>query len=402
MWCECRSIITGLGHFVSTNTPIWIPQNPLVETGGNPLTAPDHAIYLLRNLVHNGDMATTRVILADDHEIVRAGLRNALLQLPNLEVIGEVGTGPDLFEVLANHPIDLLIIDVAMPDFEPIAAVRQIKSQYPNMKVLVVSAHADEAYLVGLLDVGVDGYHLKDQPLADLQLAVQRVLAGDRWISGPLVERLLHHRSANLPPPLTRRQHELLRLLAQGHDNRKIAQVTGLSVKTVENHLTRLYRALGVYSRSEALSYLMHHPEVLAAKGQETEDVVADAEALQTLSVLLVDDNPRYRQQLGRLIGKTYPAILLYEADDVAEAVRLAENVKPQLALIDVVLTDEDGIYCTRRVKAVSPATRVVLISAYPDREFHRLGLSAGAVAFLDKKDLDAAAVRHVIDDALG
>ena len=347
-------------------------------------------------------MATTRVILADDHEIVRAGLRNALLQLPNLEVIGEVGTGPDLFEVLANHPIDLLIIDVAMPDFEPIAAVRQIKSQYPNMKVLVVSAHADEAYLVGLLDVGVDGYHLKDQPLADLQLAVQRVLAGDRWISGPLVERLLHHRSANLPPPLTRRQHELLRLLAQGHDNRKIAQVTGLSVKTVENHLTRLYRALGVYSRSEALSYLMHHPEVLAAKGQETEVVVADTEALQTLSVLLVDDNPRYRQQLGRLIGKTYPAILLYEADDVAEAVRLAENVKPQLALIDVVLTDEDGIYCTRRVKAVSPATRVVLISAYPDREFHRLGLSAGAVAFLDKKDLDAAAVRHVIDDALG
>jgi DNA-binding NarL/FixJ family response regulator len=347
-------------------------------------------------------MATTRVILADDHEIVRAGLRNALLQLPNLEVMGEVGTGPDLFEALTKHPIDLLIIDVAMPDFEPIAAVRQIKSQYPNMKVLVVSAHADEAYLVGLLDVGVDGYHLKDQPLADLQLAVQRVLAGDRWISGPLVERLLHHRSANLPPPLTRRQHELLRLLAQGHDNRKIAQVTGLSVKTVENHLTRLYRALGVYSRSEALSYLMHHPEVLAAKGQETEDVVADTEALQTLSVLLVDDNPRYRQQLGRLIGKTYPAILLYEADDVAEAVRLAENVKPQLALIDVVLTDEDGIYCTRRVKAVSPATRVVLISAYPDREFHRLGLSAGAVAFLDKKDLDAAAVRHVIDDALG
>lgn len=351
-------------------------------------------------------MATTRVILADDHEIVRAGLRNALLQLPNLEVIGEVGTGPDLVEALANHPIDLLIIDVAMPNFEPIAAVRQIKSQYPNLKVLVVSAHADEAYLVGLLDVGVDGYHLKDQPLADLQLAVQRVLAGDRWISGPLVERLLRHRSANLLPPLvpqlTRRQHELLRLLAQGHDNRKIAQVTGLSVKTVENHLTRLYRALGVYSRSEALSYLMHHPEVLAAKGQDTEDVVADTEALQTLSVLLVDDNPRYRQQLGRLIGKTYPAILLYEADDVAEAVRLAESVKPQLALIDVVLTDEDGIYCTRRVKAVSPATRVVLISAYPDREFHRLGLSAGAVAFLDKKDLDAAAVRHVIDDALG
>lgn len=351
-------------------------------------------------------MSTTRVILADDHEIVRAGLRNALLQLPNLEVMAEVGTGPALLEALVQHPIDLLIVDVAMPDFEPVSAVRQIKAQYPDLKVLVVSAHADESYVVGLLDMGVNGYHLKDQPLADLQLAVQRVLAGDRWISGPLVDRLLHRRSANALPPLvpqlTRRQRELLRLLAQGHDNRKIAQATGLSVKTIENHLTRLYRSLGVYSRSEALSYLIRHPEVLAATGQEVDAKAAESESSKKLSVLLVDDNPRYRQQLGRMIGKTYPATLLYEADDVAEAVRLAESAKPQLALIDVVLTDEDGIYCTRRVKAVSPATRIVLISAYPDREFHRLGLNAGAVAFLDKKDLDAAAVRQVIDDALG
>jgi DNA-binding NarL/FixJ family response regulator len=351
-------------------------------------------------------MSTTRVILADDHEIVRAGLRNAMLQLPDLEVTAEVGNGPELFAALAQHPIDLLIVDVSMPDFEPVSAVRQIKSQYSNVKVLVVSAHADEPYLVGLLDVGVDGYHLKDQPLADLQLAVRRVLAGDRWISGPLVERLLHHRSANASPPhvpqLTRRQHELLQLLAQGRDNRKIAQVTGLSIKTIENHLTRLYRTLGVYSRSEALSYLMHHPEVLSADDQDTTHQLTESEPGKTLSVLLVDDNPRYRRQLARMIGKTYAATLLYEADDVAEAVRLAENVKPQLALIDVVLTDEDGIYCARRVKAVSPATRVVLISAYPDREFHRLGLNAGAVAFLDKKDLDVAAVRHVINDALG
>lgn len=351
-------------------------------------------------------MSLVRVILADDHEIVRAGLRNALLELPDLEIVAEVGTGPDLTAALVHHPIDLLIIDVAMPDFEPIGAVRQIKAQQAALKILVVSAYADEAYLVGLLDAGVDGYHLKDQPLADLQLAVQRVLAGDRWISGPLVDRLLHRRSTGpLPaasPPLTRRQRELLRLLAQGNDNRKIAQATGLSVKTIENHLTRLYRSLGVYSRSEALSYLMKHPEVLAFTGQGVDEKAVAPEAGQSLSVLLVDDNPRYRQQLSRMIGKTYAAALLYEADDVGEAVRLAESVKPNLALIDVVLTDEDGIYCTRRVKAVSPATRVVLISAYPDREFHRLGLSAGAVAFLDKKDLDTAAVRQVIDDALG
>ncbi len=392
--------------FVSgAGLPFWLTKQAL----GLMLQTPPLvlAISFSADLLHNGGMSPTRVILADDHEIVRAGLRNALLDLPEVEIAAEVGSGPDLIEALASHSIDLLIVDVAMPDFEPIGAVRYIKVQYPALKVLVVSAYADEAYLVGLLDVGVDGYHLKEQPLADLQLAVQRVLAGDRWISGPLVERLLHHRSAApLPtaplPQLTRRQRELLRLLAQGHDNRKIAQATGLSVKTVENHLTRLYRSLGVYSRSEALSYLMRHPEALAAAAQDVDEKIVEADAGKSLSVLLVDDNPRYRQQLSRMIGKTYAPALLYEADDVSEAVRLAESVKPSLALIDVVLTDEDGIYCTRRVKAVSPATRVVLISAYPDREFHRLGLSAGAVAFLDKKDLDAAAVRQVIDDALG
>ncbi len=260
-------------------------------------------------------MLPTRVILADDHEIVRAGLRNTLLEMPDLEVVAEVGTGPVLTEALAHQPIDLLIVDVAMPDFEPIGAVRQIKAQYPALKILVVSAYADEAYLVGLLDAGVDGYHLKDQPLADLQLAVQRILAGDRWISGPLVERLLRRRSATPPstaplPQLTRRQRELLRLLAQGHDNRKIAQATGLSVKTVENHLTRLYRSLGVYSRSEALSYLMRHPEALAATAQDLENKVAEPETGKALSVLLEDDNPRYRQQLGRMISKTYAATM--------------------------------------------------------------------------------------------
>ncbi len=350
-------------------------------------------------------MTPIRVVLADDHAVVRAGLRNALLELPGLEVVGEVSDGPALLEMMARLRPDLLVVDVAMPDFEPVAAVKRIKAEHPNLKVLVVSAYDDEAYVVGMLEAGVDGYHLKDQPLADLQLATQRILAGDRWISGPLVGRLVRRHAAPPDPSLpqlTARQRELLRLLAQGCDNRKIAGAMDLSIKTVENHLTRLYRVLGVYSRLEALNYVMRYPEILAATGQEAAEEPRAEEPRATLAVLLVDDNGRYRQQLGRLIGKTCPGAVLYEAEDVAEALRLTERVHPQLALIDVVLTDEDGIQCTRRIKAVSPATRVVLISAYPDREFHRLGLGAGAVAFLDKKDLDAAAVRQVIDDALG
>lgn len=348
-----------------------------------------------------------KVLLADDHAVVRAGLRDALANLPELEIVGEVGNGPELTQALETLHPDFLVVDVNMPEFDPVAAVRRIRAEYPALKILVVSAYDDQAYVVGMLSAGVDGYHLKDQPLSDLQLAVRRILAGNRWISGPLVSRLVDQQAPAAAPPttLTRRQRELLRLLTMGYDNRKMAQEMDLSVKTVENHLTALYRAIGVTSRIEAYNYAMHHPEVLAALGREAVQARAEARTaahVAHLAVLLVDDNARYRAQLGKLIGKACPTSSLYEAEDCAEATRLAERVRPQLAFIDVVLPEEDGIQCARRIKTVSPATRLILISAYPDREFRRLGLGAGAVAFLDKKDLDGAAVRQVVEDALG
>lgn len=343
------------------------------------------------------------ILLADDHAVVRAGLRNALENIPQVRIAGEAEDGASLEESLTRLRPDLLVVDVAMPEFEPVAAIQRIKARHPELKILVVSAYDDEAYVVGLLDAGVDGYHLKDQPLSDLQLAVERVLSGERWISSPLIDRLIHHHPVYHPPALpflTRRQRELLRLLTQGCDNRKISQTMELSIKTVENHLTGLYRVLEVNSRLEAVNYALRHPEILGVPGHDAAGPAPCSES--SINILVVDDSARYRQQLCRLIGKTYLSSQLFEAEDVVEAVRLAERIHPQLALVDVVLRDEDGIQCARRVKAVSPATRVVLITAYPDREFRRIGMEAGAIALLDKKDLDAAAVRQVLEDALG
>jgi DNA-binding NarL/FixJ family response regulator len=348
-------------------------------------------------------MSPVRVLLADDHTVVRAGLRNALEVLPDLEIVGEVGNGRELMEALPRIKPDLLVLDASMPDFEPISAVQQIKAERPDLKILIVSAYNEETYVVGLLRAGVDGYHMKDQPLADLQLAAQRILNGERWISGVLVDRIINRRPVLTSPPtpwLTRRQRELLRLLSQGIDNRNIALALDLSVKTVENHLTALYRVLGVDSRMKALNYALHHPELLAVSGQETAET-EPSKGNPDLTILVVDDNARYRQQLSRMIGKISPSSLIYEAENIAEALSLAEQIKPQLALIDVVLEDEDGIQCARRLRTISPLTRMVLMSAYPDREFRRQALSAGAIAFLDKKDLDTAAVRQVVEDAL-
>src|SRR5262245_61827938 len=125
-------------------------------------------------------MPAVKVLLADDHVVVRAGLRNALAVVPNLEIAGEVGSGHELMDAIARLDPGLLVLDANMPNFEPILAVRQLKAERPVMKILIVSAHDDESYVVGLLNAGADGYHMKDQPLADLQLATQRILEGER------------------------------------------------------------------------------------------------------------------------------------------------------------------------------------------------------------------------------
>ncbi len=344
-------------------------------------------------------MTTTRVLLADDHAVVRSGIANAIADLPGIVVVGEVGDGPALHAALAELQPDCLLLDITMPGFEPIADIGMIRMRYPGLKILVVSAYDDDVYVQGLLGAGVNGYHLKDQPLSDLRLAVQRVLAGERWICSPLVDKLvrLHEQPA---PALTARQRELLGYLEEGLDNVAIARRSGLSVKTVENHLTRLYRHLGVQSRLEAVRYIHQHPGLL---GRSTTLPRKDLEAaaFSRHALLIVDDSVRYRTQLRRMVARAYPGLTVYEADTIHTALHIVRVAAPGLAMVDVVLGDESGIECARQLHAAAPAMRIVLFSAYPDREFHRQGLQAGAVAFLDKKDLDAAALRELIDDAL-
>jgi DNA-binding NarL/FixJ family response regulator len=347
-------------------------------------------------------MTNVRVLLADDHAIVRAGIRKMIEEAPGLVVVDEVGDGPQIFAALEREPIDCMLIDVSMPEFEPITAIRRIRLLYPNLKILVVSAYDDDIYVQGLLAAGVNGYHLKDQPLNDLKLAIQRVLAGERWISSSLISKLVEpSQSTNAIPALTNRQRDLIRLLQQGLDNQSIAQEMELSVKTVENHLTRLYRQLNVQSRMEAVNFVRRYPTILGTPGQEAafSNVPIGSSLQVSTAILVVDDNIRYRKQLLRMIGKLCPRATIYEAGDIQSAVQIAQRIKLQLAMIDVVLGDEDGIACVRRIKAVCPKCRLVLISAYPDREFHRQGLQSGAVAFLDKKDLGLSALRQVIDD---
>jgi DNA-binding NarL/FixJ family response regulator len=347
-------------------------------------------------------MDNINVLLADDHAIVRAGIRRTIEEIEGLQVVVEASDGPQTFEGLKKNKIDCLIIDVTMPDFEPISAIRNIRVLFPDIKILVVSAYDDDFYVQGLFRAGVNGYHLKDQSLNDLKLAVVRVLAGERWISSSLIQKLVDPKNNPVElPKLTNRQKELLRLLQRGYDNQTVSKEMGISIKTVENQLTTLYRQLNVTSRLEAVNFAMTWPELLSITGQQAASVEKPKESggVKPMLILVVDDNHRYREHLQHMIGKICPQATLYEADAIQQAVQLAQRLTPQMVFLDVVLGDEDGLSCASRIKAISPSSRIVLITAYPDREFHRLGLQAGAVALLDKRDLDLTALRQLVND---
>ncbi len=297
------------------------------------------------------------VLLADDHAIVRSGIRNAIEALPHIVVKGEASSGPTLFAALEQIKPDILLIDVTMPDFEPISAIHSIRATYPEMKILVISAYDDDVYVQGLLSAGVNGYHLKDQPLQDLNLALERIINGERWISSSLVEKLITHKgNNNLTPALSLRQREILGLLKKGWNNQKIAYKLNLSIKTIENHLTRIYRNLEVQSRLEAVNYINNHPNILKDTDHEYFDTSAALLSDNTdLKILLVDDNPRFRYHLKRIINNTNNEIQIFEADTLDKAINIAKAANLSLIFMDVILGDENGILGVKKIKKNSP-----------------------------------------------
>jgi DNA-binding NarL/FixJ family response regulator len=346
---------------------------------------------------------SVRMIIADDHETARAGIRYAFVERPDVEIVAEVSNGLELMQALGATSPNFLVVDLAMPDFEPLTAILNIRAQYPDLLILVVSAYADDIYVQGLLSAGVNGYHLKDQPLSDLTLAVDRILAGERWISSPLIRKLLNPEQRYGSLELSPRQISIARCLANGMSNKEIAEQLTLSVKTIENHLTRLYRQLNVNSRLEAATFIHDHPEILAQPGRVAVQEYPELQppATNQTSILVVDDNKRYRKQLCGMVGKIFPQIMIYEASNWFEMQTIANQITPNVVFMDVVLGDEDGISCTWKLKQLVPSTNVILVSAYPDREFHRRGVESGAIAFVDKKDLDSATIKQIIEDTL-
>src|SRR5688572_1873108 len=208
-------------------------------------------------------MARLRILLADDHTVVRQGLRRVLEDRPDWEVVAEAGDGREAVRQAEEHKPDVAIIDVAMPLLNGIEATRQICKRSPSTRVLVLSMHSDEAYVHQLLKAGATGYLLKDSADVDLLQAVDAVSKGKSFFSPSIsrvmlddyVRQLADKGITDRYESLSEREREVFQLIAEGKANKEIAALLSISPSTVETHRARIMEKLDLHSAAEIVLY---------------------------------------------------------------------------------------------------------------------------------------------------
>jgi DNA-binding NarL/FixJ family response regulator len=206
----------------------------------------------------------TTIVLADDHHVVRQGLRVLLEGQPDFQLVGEAGDGLEAVQLTERLKPDVLIIDLMMPSLNGLEATRQLGQRSPHTRVVILSMHANEAYVLEALRNGAAGYVLKDSSAADLVNAVREVVAGRRYLSSPLSERAIaaYIQKASdvaLDPyeMLTNREREVLHLAAEGYTNAEIADQLSISPRTAETHRANLMHKLGLRTHTDLIRYAL-------------------------------------------------------------------------------------------------------------------------------------------------
>jgi DNA-binding NarL/FixJ family response regulator len=206
-----------------------------------------------------------RVLLVDDHETVRLGLKLLIDREPDLEVVGEASDGTEAIARGSSLDLDVAVIDVTMPGISGVVATRKLKELRPDLPIVSLTRHADQTFLEELLRAGASAYVLKQSPHVELLRAIRAAASGQQYIDPALMHHLAapfaaqeRKRTARASPSLTDRETEVLRFVAQGHSNKEIAARLDLSNKTIEVHKANAMRKLGLSGRIELLQYALH------------------------------------------------------------------------------------------------------------------------------------------------
>ena len=209
---------------------------------------------------------TTRILLADDHALVRRGLRMVLEAQPDLQVVAKVGDKAQTVERGLQDDVDLAVIDITMPRMTGLHAARELHRRRPELRILMLSMHENERYLHEALKAGASGYVLKSVADRDLVEAVRAAMRGEKFLypgaRTPLIEEFLHRARQDLPlpeDPLTPREQEVVKLVAEGYTNKQIAETLVISEKTVERHRANILDKLGMRDRVELTRYAIRH-----------------------------------------------------------------------------------------------------------------------------------------------
>lgn len=204
---------------------------------------------------------SVRVVLVEDHTLVRAGIRSLLDSVSGIDVVGEAKDGREALQVLKEKPADVVVMDVTMPGLNGLEATARVKKLFPNIKILMLSMYSNEEYVIQSLRHGASGYLVKDSATPELEKAIYAVARGERYLgdteSKARIERYVENAKEMKDPldRLTPRQREILQLVVEGHKTREIASMLNVSVKTVETHRAQLMDRLGIHDVAGLVRY---------------------------------------------------------------------------------------------------------------------------------------------------
>lgn len=207
-----------------------------------------------------------RILLADDHALIRHGIRNLISNNPALKVIGEVGDGEELLEYLQLQVPDLLILDISMPKLTGIEAVSRVKKLYPQIKILMLTMHKNKQYFYHAMSAGADGYLMKDDSDEELLLAIKRIQNGKSYLSPYLSQDFAddvisaYRNNRNSPfETLTKREREVLNLVVEGHTSKIMAEMLHLSPRTIDHHRANLLRKFDMKNSVDLVNFAVRN-----------------------------------------------------------------------------------------------------------------------------------------------
>lgn len=205
---------------------------------------------------------STKILLADDHKIIREGLRALLEKEPDMEVVGEAQDGLTTIKLAKKLLPNIVIMDIGMPDMNGIDATRQIFSETQGIKVIALSMHSDRRFVLQMLKAGASGYLLKDSAFEELALAIKTVMAGQPYLSPKIMDVVIKEYIVSLPKneesvftKITVREREVLQLITEGKSTKQIAAFLNVSVKTIETHRQQIMEKLDIHSIAELTKY---------------------------------------------------------------------------------------------------------------------------------------------------